>query len=565
MKTFKDYQYVRPNMDTFQERFNEEIKLFSNASTLEEAERAFNTINDLRKEFDTMSNLASIRHSINTKDDYYDAEETFFNENRPIFEQLENRFYQALTKSSYEVDLRDSKGNLLFDKAYQTLKTFNDAILEDLKQENKLTFEYQKLLASAEIEFQGEIRNLSQMAPFVQSKDRTIRKAASDEIANFFESNEDTLDTIYDKLVHVRTNIAKTLGYDNFVQLAYDRLGRLDYTASDVANYRKQVKDHLVPLVKTLIDRQAKRLNIASMKSYDLPLSYLSGNPTPKGDRKWMVEKARKMYHAMSPETKAFFDFMETHELMDLDAKKGKSGGGYCTYIFDYKSPFIFANFNGTSHDVDVLTHEAGHAFQVFMSREYDVLEYIWPTLEACEIHSMSMEFFAWPWIKEFFVEDTEKYRFSHIESALKFIPYGVAVDAFQHVIYENPNLTPAERKATWRKIEQEYMPYKDYDGNAFFERGGFWFRQSHIFEVPFYYIDYTLAQVCAFQYWKRSQEDYQTAWESYVKLCKAGGSKTFLQLLDHAGLNNPFESGTIESILPSLKAFLDAIDDTKF
>ena len=565
MKKFNEYVYERPNMALFESRFNDALASFQKASSFQDAKDSFEVMNDLRREFDTMSTLASIRHTIDTKDEFYDAEESFFNEHRPIFEQLEHRLYQALTSSDYEKALREEKGNLLFDKAAQTLKTFSDEILEDLKKENKLTFQYQKLLASAEIDFMGEVRNLSQMAPFLQSKDRATRKQASDEIANFFESNEEILDDIYDQLVKLRHQMAKTLGYDNYIQLAYDKLGRLDYHPDDVANYRQQVKEHMVPLVKTLIDRQAKRLNIAEMKSYDLPLSYLSGNPTPKGDRQWMVDKARKMYHAMSTETKVFFDFMETRELMDLDAKKGKAGGGYCTYIFDEKSPFIFANFNGTSHDVDVLTHEAGHAFQVFMSRDYNVLEYIWPTLEACEIHSMSMEFFAWPWIDSFFEEDTDKYRFSHIEGALKFIPYGVAVDEFQHRVYENPTLTPKERKQLWREIEKTYLPYKDYDGNAFFERGGFWFRQSHIFEVPFYYIDYTLAQVCAFQYWHRSQKDYQSAWESYLKLCQLGGSKTFLELLEEVGLENPFKTGTIASVIPSLKSFLDSIDDTKF
>ncbi len=565
MRTFNDYTYQRPNMQQVEERFNEALLKFSEAQSIDDALTSFDVMNEIRREFDTMSTLASIRHSIDTKDSFYDAEESFFNDHRPVFEQLENRLYKALTQSRFENELREVKGNLLFDKARQSLKTFNDEILEDLKKENKLTFEYQKLLASAEIDFEGEVRNLSQMAPFSQSKDRQIRKAAAEEISRFFEANEEKLDTIYDQLVQLRHQMAIKLGYDNYVQLAYDKLGRLDYTSDDVANYRSQVKEYLVPLVKTLIERQAKRLNIEKMKSYDLPLDFLSGNPTPKGDRSWMVDQARTMYYEMSPETKAFFDFMEQRQLMDLDAKKGKAGGGYCTYIFDYQSPFIFANFNGTSHDVDVLTHEAGHAFQVFMSRDYDVLEYIWPTLEACEIHSMSMEFFAWPWMNSFFKEDTDKYRFSHIEGALKFIPYGVAVDEFQHRVYEQPSMTPAERKALWRSLEKTYMPYKDYDGNAFLERGGFWFRQGHIFSVPFYYIDYTLAQVCAFQYWNQSQVDYQSAWNSYLKLCQAGGSQTFLQLLQHVNLKNPFESGTIASILPSLKAFLDSIDDTKF
>ena len=307
----------------------------------------------------------------------------------------------------------------------------------------------------------------------------------------------------------------------------------------------------------------AKRLGIENPKSYDLALSFLSGNPTPKGDRAWQVERAKKMYDEMSPETSEFFNFMLDRELLELDSKPGKQGGGYCTYIPEYRSPFIFANFNGTSHDVDVLTHEAGHAFQVYQSRDL-VAEYRWPTMEAAEIHSMSMEFLAWPWIDQFFLEDTEKYKFNHLAGSVSFLPYGVLVDEFQHHIYEKPELTPDERKTLWRTLEKKYMPFKDYGDDAFLEKGTYWFRQGHIFGAPFYYIDYTLAQVCAFQYWIKHQENRKEALDSYLALCRLGGSKSFLGLLESAHLENPFKKGTVSKIVKPIKAYLDAVDDTK-
>jgi M3 family oligoendopeptidase len=299
------------------------------------------------------------------------------------------------------------------------------------------------------------------------------------------------------------------------------------------------------------------------MKSYDLALSFLTGNPKPQGDRAWQVDKATKMYDAMSKETSEFFHFMLDHELLELDSKPGKEGGGYCTYLPDYRAPFIFANFNGTSHDVDVLTHEAGHAFQVYQSRDH-IPEYRWPTMESAEIHSMSMEFLAWPWIHEFFIDDTPKYKFTHLAGALSFLPYGVLVDEFQHHIYEKPEMTPEERKALWRRLEKKYLPFKDYDDDTFLERGTFWFRQGHIFGAPFYYIDYTLAQVCAFQYWVMAQQDHDKAFASYLALCKLGGSKSFVELLESANLQNPFKSGTVKAIIQPIKAYLDGIDDTK-
>lgn len=247
---------------------------------------------------------------------------------------------------------------------------------------------------------------------------------------------------------------------------------------------------------------------------------------------------------------------------MDLVAKKGKQGGGYCTYISEYGAPFIFSNFNGTSGDIDVLTHEAGHAFQVYESRGFEVPEYGFPTYEACEIHSMSMEFFTWPWMDRFFEDEADKYRFDHLASGLIFIPYGVTVDEFQHFVYENPDATPAERKQAWREIERKYLPHRNYDDNTYLEQGGFWHKQGHIFSSPFYYIDYTLAQICAFQFWKKMHEDRSAAWADYLHLCRQGGSKSFVELVKVAGLISPFEDGCVTSVIGSINAWLDSVDD---
>ncbi|MGB1216794.1 MAG: M3 family metallopeptidase, partial [Saprospiraceae bacterium] len=220
---------------------------------------------------------------------------------------------------------------------------------------------------------------------------------------------------------------------------------------------------------------------------------------------------------------------------------------------------------NGTSHDIDVLTHEAGHAFQVYESRNMEVMEYHWPTYEACEIHSMSMEFFTWPWMKLFFEEDAEKYYFAHLAGSLLFLPYGVAVDEFQHVVYENPDMTIAERNQAWRDIEKKYLPHRKYVDNDFLEKGGFWQQQGHIFQTPFYYIDYTLAQVCAFQFWKRDREDHKDAWADYVKLCQVGGSQSFLDLVEYANLRSPFEDGCVKDVIDVIQEYLDGVDDSQW
>ena len=271
------------------------------------------------------------------------------------------------------------------------------------------------------------------------------------------------------------------------------------------------------------------------------------------------------MYSELSDETATFFNFMLDNELMDLVAKKGKAGGGYCTYISGFKAPFIFSNFNGTSADIDVLTHEVGHAFQVYMSRGFETAEYYWPTSDGAEIHSMSMEYFAYPWMDNFFNGEADKYRYSHLVDSLLFLPYGVAVDEFQHGIYAHPEWTPDERKTFWSDLEKKYQPYKDYDGNKFLMQGGFWQTQAHIYQSPFYYIDYTLAQICAFQFWLKARQDNKSAFNDYVKLCKAGGSKSFLELVEYAGLQSPFQRETVSEIVDEINRYLSEVDDSRW
>jgi M3 family oligoendopeptidase len=560
---FNEFKYERPDLESYKSRVNDQLILINTGKTFSIELEAIKEIFNLQDEMATLVELVSIRNTLDTTDKFYEKEQDFFDLNTPHLQELEQNFIKKLLGSNYKKELVEKYGILIFERGEIAQKTFSPEVIKELQQENQLNTEYSKLLASAKIEFQGGTYNLSQMRPFTQDKNRETRHQAQLVVSAFFEGKEDTLDRIYDDMVKLRHTIAKKLGYENFVQLGYDRFGRTDYTHIDVKGYRDQIFESVVPLVVELTAKKAKRLKIDEPKSYDLALSFLTGNPTPKGDSVWQINHAKDMYKDMSPETDEFFNFMLDHDLLDLNAKAGKAGGGYCTYIPKYKAPFIFANFNGTSGDVDVLTHEAGHAFQVYSSRGH-IPEYRWPTMEAAEIHSMSMEFLAWPWIHKFFEEDTEKYKFNHLASSISFLPYGVLVDEFQHGVYENPDLTKDERKALWRKIEKKYLPFKDYGDDLFMEKGTFWYRQGHIFEVPFYYIDYTLAQVCAFQFWVKSQDNHQAAFDQYLDLCKLGGSKSFVDLVESAKLQNPFKAGNVEAIIKPIKAFLDKIDDSK-
>ena len=559
---FNNYKYEHLDLEKIKGEFSELIDSFEKAENVEGQIEAFDKIIKLRNHIETMQTLVSIRHSIDTNDEFYDKENEYMDEISPILFGFTNDFYKALVNSKFKEELIKKYGKLLFDLAENTLKVFSNEIIPDAQEENRLSSKYSKLIASAKIDFDGKELNLSQMVPYTQSKDRNVRIEAAKKVAQFFAENQEEFDNIYDSLVKVRTKMAQKMGYKNYVEFGYKQLSRLEYDAKMVEGYRKQVLENIVPLHTELRKRQEKRLGVEKLRFYDEAIKFNSGNANPHGSPEWILSHGKMMYKELSKETDEFFTFMTENNLLDLLSKKGKMSGGYCTYIPEHKAPFIFANFNGTAHDIDVLTHEAGHAFQVYQSRNFDVPEYLWPTYEACEIHSMSMEFLTWPWMKLFFENDTEKYKFIHLSEALLFIPYGVTVDEFQHWVYENPEVTPQERREKWLEIEKKYLPTRDYGEVDELKNGIFWFRQGHIFSSPFYYIDYTLAQVCAFQFWIKSREDREKAWQDYLNLCKLGGSKSFFQLMKSANLKNPFEEGTLAAVIPKIKEYLDSVDD---
>lgn len=556
-KLFSDFEYQRPNTNVIENQLNELIDNFVICNNFNQLLQIINEINSIRNDFLTEYNLCYIRHTINTKDTFYEEENNFFDNYSPIFSGFITRYYKALINHPSRPELEQHFGSQLFSIAELSIKTFDPIIIEDLQEENQLSSEYTKIKATADLELDGKKYNLSSIIPLNVDKDRTTRKKSNEIKWQFYEQNEEKLDELFDKLVKVRHKIAVKLGYENFVQLGYDRMLRSDYDAKMVEIYRDQIVKFIVPLNSKLYSVQQERTNLDTLYYYDEDFHFEDGNPTPKGDPDYILNAAKKMYGDLSLETKEFFAFMQESNLMDLVAKDGKATGGYCTYINNYKAPFIFSNFNGTSGDVDVLTHEAGHAFQVYRSRNHSIPEYTWPTYEACEIHSMSMEFFTWPWMNLFFGDETQKYYCSHLSNALLFLPYGAAVDEFQHEIYQNPQMSPNERKSIWKRIEKKYLPHRNNEYNEYLNRGGFWQKQNHIFNSPFYYIDYTLAQFCALTYWNWSRTDQKEAWESYVSLCDLGGKYSFTELIKKAGLNSPFDKDSFEGILEPIYTWL--------
>lgn len=556
MKSFHAMQYTRPDIEAVEAEAHQWIEKLRSADSASSAIASVRELNELRQQTATQFTLSHIRNSIDTQDPFYKEEKLFSDKNQPRMQAISSAYYKALLDSPFRPQLEVEFGSLLLRKAELAVKTFSPEIVEDLGRENELYTTYSDITSNAQIPFRDGMYNLAQMGKFTSSLDRATRREASQAISAFMAQHGERIDQIYDEQVKLRTRIAQKLGYDNFIQLAYDRLGRSDYNADRVANFRAQVKEYIVPLAVKLRERQRERIGVETLYHFDEPLHFATGNPLPQGTPAELVAQATEMYDELSPETGAFFLFMVEHELMDLVAKKGKRPGGYCTSIASERAPFIFSNFNGTSGDIIVLTHEAGHAFMFYEGRNNVVPEYQMPTLEAAEIHSHSMELLTWPWMERFFGEDADKYRFVNLSGNVFMLASCCLGDEFQHWVYEHPEATPAMRRAKWRSLEQTYMPTRTYLNDEYLESGAAWHRVLHLFMRPFYYIDYALAVTCAQQFWTRSLADREAAWKDYLHLCQLGGSMSFLDLVDEAHLRSPFDPDCMQGIIGDIEAW---------
>ncbi len=562
---FSEMPYERPDLDKVKRELGDLTGRLKAAKSYEEARVVFLEKEAAERHVDTLVTLASLRNSIDTRDEFYDGEMNFWNAAGPELEEYTKAWTAAMLASPFRKDFAAEYGDLMFVNAEIELKTFAPEIVPQLQRENDLTQEHQKLIASAKVPFEGKTYTLAQMGPFQSDADDARRLAAWRAVGQWYKDNQPELDRIYDELTHLRDEMGRKLGYEGYTPLGYYRMKRNCYTKEDVESFRAAVRKYLVPLADRVFRAQAQRIGVAYPLSYaDNALKFRSGNPRPQGTADDIIAQGKKFYDELSPETSEFFQTMLDNDLMDVLATEGKAGGGYCTGIMDYKVPFIFANFNGTQGDVEVVTHEAGHAFACWMNRDRIPGSYVWPGMEACEVHSMSMEFMAWPWTEGFFGPDTKKYLYSHLAGALTFIPYGTLVDHFQHEVYANPDMTPAQRHAVWKELQGQYMPWVRLDGDIpFFADGEAWQRQSHIYGAPFYYIDYCLAQTVALELWALLQKDKKAAWEKYMAYTRQGGSRTFTELLENAGLDTPFDEKCLREVCETASAWLDGFDLT--
>jgi M3 family oligoendopeptidase len=560
-----ELKYERMSLEITAGRADEITRSVRNAKSVNEVLEARERFVELVREFTTATSLSYMRYSINTVDEFYMAEKEYYDEITPKVQNCLLKFANAMLECPFRADLEKALSPNLFKYYEVQKKAMSPDIIEEMIEENRLVTEYSKLMAGLTFHFRGETMPLSILRKYMKECDRETRREAYTVLGRKLGENAEALDTLFDKLVKVRDKMAKKMGYSNFIELGYYKLGRMSFDQVMVEKFRENVLKDLVPMVARLKKKNAANLGIEDFKLYDNDICIPGGDPKPILDKDGIFREASGMYHEMSVETGKFIDMMLENEAFDVVSRENKWGGGYCTSFPQYGQPFILANFNGTSDDIDVITHEAGHAFADYMTaRNRFSMELGIGGMETAETHSMSMEFFAWKYIGKFFGENADKYKFMHAFEALSFIPYGTIVDYFQHLVYANPEMTPAERKEVWNRLEAQFRPYLSTEGIPYLSEGSRWQYQMHIYESPFYYIDYCIAQATAFQFLLESRKDYSDAFKRYVRFLSQGGEQLFGDLVAEAGLKSPFKEGElmetsrgVEALMEELKAHL--------
>lgn len=548
--------YTRPDKQAVLDKLNELRQRFDNAKSVEE----FLAIHEEYKAYsialDTNMRIAFIRFTQDTRDEFYAAEKDYLDEIGPEISVANAEVARCYLTSPFRGELEKRFPRIMFVNLQMGVDAADPRIVEDRVEENKVTTAYTKLMSGITIDFDGEKLTMAGIGKYFTSPDRDLRKRAVYAWGQAIEDNKQQLDEIYDKLVKIRTRMGRKLGYEGFAPLGYLQMQRNCYTREDIAKFRANVLKYLVPLATKIRNKVGKDLGIDKQYYFDNSI-FTVDEPKPIGTPEEMFDNASRMYNEMSEETGKLFDTMRQSECFDVMSREGKWGGGYCEGLPEYKLPFILANWNGSAGDVDVLTHEFGHALEFYKSFFIDSEFLSSISMETAEVHSMSMEFLAYPWIDLFFGDKTPEYKFYHIGGAVTFIPYGTIVDCFQQTCYDNPDMTPAERNAFYNKLEKEFLPHMTTEGIPALQDGRRWQRQAHIFESPFYYIDYCFAQFTALQFLALSQQDYKGAFDKYIKFLNYGGTKPFTELLSECDLLSPFEEDSFKLVVSACEKIL--------
>lgn len=548
--------YRRVTFEEIEQRYLELIRDFQAATDAAACVDVLRRRDQLNADMTPME-LCYVRHDMNVNDPFYAAEQAYYDGIGPRISDLSCQLDRLIVTSPFRAELEKTTGRLAMAMMEENLRGSDSRLIPLATEENELLSRHNSLTSNAVVQWEGKPVKRNLMTAWTQSRDRETRRRAASAVSDSWQAQRRELEALYGQLVDNRSRQAKILGLNSYVELSYHRMFRIGYGPEEVGRFRDQVKRHLVPLLRELDEKRRERLGLDHLYSYDCGVSFPNGNPVPRGDTAACLEATREMYARLSPETAEFIGFMMDNGLYDVDVRDGKRGGGYMMTFEKYRAPFIFANFDGTSENAYIMCHEGGHAFQAWLKRDEDVRDRCSYTSEAAETHAMSMEFFLWPYMELFFGDRAEDYRRMHLERAIRLVARECLQDEFEQLVYEQPDMSPEARNRLWQRLEREYCPCDDHTGNPNLEQGCGWQRIPHVFQWPFYAIDYALAQVCALQYCQWMHQDRSAAWQSYLDFCRRTGALTFPELVRAAGLKDPFAEDTLSGLVDWLRRFL--------
>jgi len=422
-----------------------------------------------------------------------------------------------------------------------------------------LSQEYQTICGAMMVNFQGQERTLQQMNKFLLEPDRALRESAWRATSERRMRDKDKLEEIFGKMLTLRDKIARNADCADYVEYKFKAGHRFDYTPEDCYRYHNAVERLVVPVFEKILQKRKEQMKLDSLRPWDTgvdPLGRPPLKPFEKTDE--LISKVSKIFDHVDPELGSQFKSMAKMGLLDLDSRKGKAPGGYQTTLAEARKPFIFMNAVGVNRDVETLLHEGGHAFHSFAAAGDLLYPYRHAPLEFCEVASMGMELLGQDYLNVFYSdEELKRTKFEFFEGIIHILPWVATVDAFQHWIYKHPNHTPDQRAEKWLEIYGKYMgSVIDWSGLEEYRRF-LWHRQLHIFEYPFYYIEYGIAQLGALQLWVKAREDSRKALTNYKKAMALGGSRPLPELFEVAGLKFDFSETTIA---PLMDAVLDEL-----
>ncbi len=556
MTTFNEYPYKRIDFDDLSKRFIYHTNKLAKAGSFSSAYYELVETDYLQKVFITYAGISEVGYTNNSYDELYAEEEKFFNKIKPRFDLLVQKRDDVLLGSPFKEEFKKLIGEEFFASASLKKRTVSESVLELMEADNKLSQEYSDIRSRLSIKDDGQVLTMPEINKKTQSEDRNVRKKYDTLLQKMMMKASKDYDRIYHEMVKIRTKIAEKTGFESYTDYCFHKHGRTSYGRKELEIFADNVEKYIVPVALRMFEEQEKRLG-HEIKNYDESTLFTDRKVRIKKDP---LESFTKIFSKLSPETKVFFDELMEKEFFNIELRKGKTNGAYSLYIPLCNMPYIFQTYNETEGAVQTFAHECGHGLHAYMHRGDVIHGVSIETADISETHSMSMEYFVWQDIEEIITENVEVYKYRQLRDSLAFIPYGTAVDMFQTRVYDNPDMTPDERRKLWQELEKRFLPWKNYEKDLFYWQGRRWQNQMHVMKWPFYYIDYVLAQVCALQYFLLNEEDHEKAWNSYIKFIKDSGKYSFVDSIKKAGLSSPFDDNLLEEISEKIDAYIKGL-----